>query len=165
MPQSHWEVDTLRPNILALDHKRWSCRCARYANAPSAFITLQAVRLLCMNSMMPPHTIVMFMSVSSSLSLWILARNNEMLSVGESSHWSLNSLALDDGDLPILDFLPFYLLGAWLGVTYASKFLLVYRYLLHSRSCNRPRSIFTSISFSLRWLTFWGQEALLRTVQ
>ena len=41
-----------------------------------------------------------------------------------------------------------------LTVTYASKFLFVYRYLLHSRSCDRPRSIFTSISFSLRRLIF-----------
>ena len=51
-----------------------------------------------------------------------------------------------------------------LSVTYASKFLFVYQCLLHSRSCDQPRSIFTSISFSLRRFTIWGQEALLRTV-
>ena len=44
------------------------------------------------------------------------------------------------------------------------NFFLVYRCLLHSQSCDRPRSIFTSISFSLRRLTIWGQEVLLRTV-
>ena len=51
------------------------------------------------------------------------------------------------------------------SATYASKFLFVYRCLLHSQSCDQPRSIFTSISFSLRWPTIWGQEVLLRTVQ
>ena len=39
-------------------------------------------------------------------------------------------------------------------VMYASKFLLIYLRLLHSRSCDRPRSIFASISFSLRRLVF-----------
>ena len=45
------------------------------------------------------------------------------------------------------------------------NFFFVYQCLLHSWSCDQPRSIFTSISFSLRRLTIWGQEALLRTVQ